>query len=63
MDETNIISRREYLDLCVKMASSAFANPYGEEGAKIRASIRRTNMLLDELGFEVEGGAVIIKKD
>jgi hypothetical protein len=61
MEETNIISRREYLDLCIKMASSAFANPYGEEEAKIRASIRRTNMLLDELGFEVDGGAVIIK--
>ena len=61
MEETNIISRREYLDLCTKMASSAFANPYGEAEAKIRASIRRTNMLLDYLGFEVEGGAVIIK--
>lgn len=61
MEETNIISRREYLDLCAKMASSAFANPYGEEKAKIRASIRRANMLLDELGFEVDGGAVIIK--
>lgn len=61
MEETNIISRREYLDLCVKMASSAFANPYGKDEAKIRASIRRTNILLDELGFEVDGGAVIIK--
>ena len=35
MGESNIISRREYLDLCVKMASSAFANPYGEEGANV----------------------------
>lgn len=52
--ESNIITRREYLDMCIQFLAGDSANPYGDNKQRVRRNIEKLNYLLDELGYEVE---------
>ena len=48
------ITHKEYLQLCANVVAASVANPYGEDNAVVKKCIRRVNILLDELYYEVE---------
>ena len=48
------ITHKEYLELCAKAVASSVANPYGENVPVVKKCIERINILLDELGYEIQ---------
>jgi hypothetical protein len=52
--ETNIITKREYLDILVKFLAGDSANPHGDSNQRVRRCMEKLNLLLDTLGYEVE---------
>ena len=53
-EKNNIITRREYLDICIQVLAGDSANPYGDEKQRVRRTFDKVNFLLDELCYGVE---------
>ena len=52
--ETNIITRREYLDMWVQILAGDSASPYGDKEQRLRRTKDRLDTLLATLRYEVE---------